>query len=167
MLKIKKRQDLSRGRGFTLIELTVTVALVGLLAWVTVPLFELTTTRVKEVELRSALRQIRTALDAYKAAADAGAVSRSVTESGYPPSLELLATGIETPERNSLGKRRVVFLRQIPRDPFFPDQTTPPAKQWLTRPYGGTFEDSRSEDIFDVASRSNRIALNGTPYREW
>ena len=165
MLEIKKRQDLTRGRGFTLIELTVTVALVGLLAWVTVPLFELTTTRVKEVELRSALRQIRSALDAYKAAADGGAVSKSVTESGYPPSLELLTTGIET--ANSLVKRRIVFLRQIPRDPFFPDQTTPPAKQWLTRPYGGTFEDSRSDDIFDVASRSNRIALNGTLYREW
>ena len=165
MLKIKKRRHRQLDRGFTLIELTVTVALVGLLAWVTVPLFEITTTRVKEVELRSALRQIRSALDAYKAAADAGAVSRTVTESGYPPSLELLTTGIET--TNRAGMRHVVFLRQIPRDPFFPDQTTPPAKQWLTRSYGGAFEDSRSDDIFDVASRSNRIALNGTPYREW
>lgn len=165
MLMIKSHGDRQRDRGFTLIELTVTVALVGLLAWVTVPLFEITTTRVKEVELRSALRQIRSALDAYKTAADAGAVSKSVTESGYPPSLELLTAGIES--TNRLGIRRVVFLRQIPRDPFFPDQTAPPAKQWLTRSYGGTFEDSRSDDIFDVASRSNRIALNGTPYREW
>ena len=162
---IKNRRDPQLERGFTLIELTVTVALVGLLAWVTVPLFEITTTRVKEVELRSALRQIRSALDAYKAAADAGAISKSVTESGYPPSLELLTTGIET--KNRLGVRHVVFLRQLPRDPFFPDQTTAPAKQWLTRPYGGTFEDSRPDDIFDVASRSERIALNGTPYREW
>ena len=162
MLNFKNRRAY---RGFTLIELTVTVALVGLLAWATVPLFEITTTRVKEVELKSALRQIRTALDAYKAAADAGAVSKTVTESGYPPSLELLTEGIET--TNRLGVRRVVFIRQIPRDPFFPDQTISPAKQWLTRSYGGVFEDSRSDDIFDVASRSKRIALNGTPYREW
>ena len=153
-------------RGFTLIELTVTVALVGLLAWVTVPLFEVTSTRIKEVELRSALRQIRGALDAYKVAADGAGISKKVTESGYPQSLEQLTQGVET--QRSLGLRRVVFLRQIPRDPFFPDQSTPPAKQWATRAYGTTFEESQpGADVFDVASRSNRVALNGTPYREW
>lgn len=153
-------------RGFTLIELTVTVALVGLLAWVSVPLFEVTSTRVKEVELRGALRQIRSALDAYKAAADSGSVPKTVSDSGYPPSLEVLTEGIETPR--SLGKRRVVFLRQIPRDPFFPDQSTPPAVQWATRAYGSRLEDSQSgPDVFDVSSRSPRIGLNGAPYREW
>ena len=85
-----QRQVRAPEHGFTLIELTVTVALVGLLAWVTVPLFEVTSTRIKEVELRSALRQIRGALDAYKAAADGAAVSKKVTESGYPQSLEQL-----------------------------------------------------------------------------
>src|SRR4030095_6411922 len=139
--------------GFTLIELTVTVALVGLLAWVTVPLFEITSTRIKEVELRSALRQIRGALDAYKAAGDGGAISKKVNESGYPPSLELLAEGVESTRIG--GSRRVVFLRQIPRDPFFPDQTTPPAKQWAMRAYGSDFEEFRAgDDIYDVASRS-------------
>ena len=153
-------------RGFTLIELTVTVALVGLLAWVTVPLFEVTSTRIREVELRSALRQIRGALDAYKAAADGGAIPKRVNESGYPPSLEVLAEGVES--SSTVGSRRLMFLRQIPRDPFFPDQSTPPAKQWATRAYGSTFKDSESgDDVFDVASKSNRVALNGTPYREW
>jgi general secretion pathway protein G len=163
-----ERQVRSLDHGFTLIELTVTVALVGLLAWVTVPLFEVTSTRVKEVELRSALRQIRGALDAYKAAADFGTISKTVTESGYPPSLELLTQGIEMQQRNLGAAKRVVFLRQIPRDPFFPDQSTPPAKQWATRTYGSAFEESRmGDDVYDVSSRSNRIALNGTPYREW
>jgi general secretion pathway protein G len=163
---LTERQARRLDRGVTLIELTVTVALVGLLAWVTVPLFEVTSTRVKEVELRSALRQIRTALDAYKAAADGGTISKTVTESGYPPSLELLTQGIEM--QRSLGAKRVVFLRQIPRDPFFPDQSIPPAKQWATRAYGDAFEESQTgADVFDVSSRSNRIALNGTPYREW
>ena len=153
-------------RGFTLIELTVTVALVGLLAWVTVPLFEVTSTRIKELELRSALRQIRGALDAYKAAAEGGAIPKKVNESGYPASLELLTQGAES--SRSLGSRRLVFLRQIPRDPFFPDQSTPPVKQWATRAYGSTFEDSESgDDVYDVASQSSRVALNGTPYREW
>jgi general secretion pathway protein G len=164
---LTERQARRLDRGFTLIELTVTVALVGLLAWVTVPLFEVTSTRVKEVELRSALRQIRGALDAYKAAADAGAIPKNLTDSGYPPSLEMLALGIETSSR-SLGTRRVVFLRQIPRDPFFPDQSIPPAKQWATRAYGNAFEESwTGDDVYDVSSRSSRIALNGTPYREW
>jgi len=161
-----QRQVKAPEHGFTLIELTVTVAIVGLLAWVTVPLFEVTSTRVKEVELRSALRQIRGALDAYKAAADGGAISKKINESGYPPSLELLAEGVES--ARTVGSRRVVFLRQIPRDPFFPDQSTPPAKQWATRAYGSNFEESQAgDDVYDVASRSNRVALNGTPYREW
>ena len=153
-------------RGFTLIELTVTVALVGLLAWVTVPLFEVTSTRVKEVELRGALRQIRGALDAYKAAADSGTIAKTLSDSGYPPSLEVLTQGIES--ARSLGTRHVVFLRQIPRDPFFPDQSTPPAVQWATRAYGSRLDDSQSgPDVFDVATRSPRVGLNGVPYREW
>lgn len=153
-------------RGFTLIELTVTVALVGLLAWVTVPLFEVTSTRVKEVELRGALRQIRSALDAYKVAADSGSISRTATDSGYPPSLEVLAQGAVA-ARGAAGGR-LVFLRQIPRDPFFPDQSTPPALQWATRAYGSPPDDFQpGRDVFDVSSRSSRIALNGVPYKEW
>src|SRR4029453_14867891 len=138
--------------GFTLIELTVTVALVGLLAWVTVPLFEIPSPRIKEWELRPGCRQIRGALDAYKAAGDGGAISKKVNESGYPPSLEVLAEGVES--SRTVGSRRLTFLRQIPRDPFFPDQSTPPAKQWATRAYGSTLEDPGSGDeVLDVASK--------------
>jgi general secretion pathway protein G len=153
-------------RGFTMIELVVTLTLVGLLAYVSVPLYEVTTTRLREAELRAALRQIRTALDAYKAAADSGAIAKSAAESGYPPTLEALVQGVAG-QREASG-RPLVFLRQVPRDPFVQDPTTPPAQQWATRSYGSPPDNPQpGSDIFDVASRSPRTGLNGVPYREW
>jgi general secretion pathway protein G len=152
--------------GFTLIELVVTLVLVGLVAYVSVPLYEVTSTRLRETELRAALRQIRTAIDAYKTAADSGVIPKGVTDSGYPPSLEILLQGTET-QREADG-RRIIFLRQLPRDPFFPDQAMAPAKQWATRSYSSPPDDPYpGSDVFDVASRSLRVGLNGVPYREW
>ncbi len=155
-----------RASGFTLIELVVALALVGLLALVSVPLYEVASTRIKEAELRGALRTIRSAIDAYKAAADSGAIAKGATESGYPPSLEVLVYGVEA-QRDAAG-RRLVFLRQVPRDPFCPDPLAPPAQQWATRSYGSAPDDPQpGADVFDVASRSQRVGSNGVPYREW
>jgi general secretion pathway protein G len=157
---------MKRLHGFTLIELVVTLVLVGLLAHISVPLYEVTMTRMREAELRAALRQIRSALDAYKAAGDAGTIARSPADSGYPPSLEVLLEGAEV-QRDS-GGRRLVFLRQIPRDPFCADQTIAPARQWATRGYASPPDDPQpGSEVFDVASRSVRVGLNGVPYREW
>ena len=153
-------------RGFTLIELLVTLVLVSLVASISVPLYEVTTTRLREAELRAALRQIRAAIDAYKAAADSGLIAKGVTESGYPPSLEILAQGVDV--QNLAGGRRLVFLRQLPRDPFSLEQAAPPAQHWANRSYGSPPDDPRpGDDVFDVASRSDRVGLNGVPYREW
>jgi general secretion pathway protein G len=153
-------------RGFTLIELVVALALVGVLALVSVPLYEVASTRIKEAELRAALRTLRGAIDAYKAAVDSGAIAKGATESGYPPSLEVLVTGVEV-QRDAAG-RRLVFLRQLPRDPFFPDPAAPPAQHWATRSYGSPPDDPQpGADVFDVASRSRRVGTNGLPYREW
>jgi general secretion pathway protein G len=164
-----KSSAMGRGRrptGFTLIELVVTVALVGLLALVTVPLFEITSTRLREQELRAALREIRTALDAYRAAADAGVVAKGAADSGYPPSLDVLTQGVESPK--SLAGRRVVFLRRVPRDPFAPDPSLVPSLQWATRSYGSPADDPQpGADVYDVASRSRRTGLNGIAYKEW
>jgi general secretion pathway protein G len=156
---------MTRRRGFTLIELAVTLALVGLLAYVSVPLYEATTTRLREAELRAALREIRTAIDAYKAAADSGAIPKGAGESGYPPSLEVLVQGVEA--QRDPG-RRLVFLRRLPRDPFCPDPAAPPARHWATRSHASPPDDPQpGPDVFDVASRSPRIGSNGVPYREW
>jgi general secretion pathway protein G len=153
-------------RGFTLIELLVTLMLVGLVASISVPLYEVTSTRLREAELRASLRQIRTAIDAYKAAADAGMIAKSVTESGYPPSLEVLVQGIDV--QNQAGGRRIVFLRQLPRDPFYLEQAASPAQQWATRSYGSPPDNPRpGDDVFDVASRSEHVGLNGIQYRDW
>lgn len=152
--------------GFTLVELVVTLALVGLLAWVSVPLYEVATTRLHEAELRAALRQIRTALDAYKTAADGGQIAKGASDSGYPASLQVLVEGIEA--QREAGGRRIVFLRRLPRDPFAPDAAAPPGQQWATRGYGSPPEAPQpGADVFDVASRSPRTGLNGVPYREW
>jgi general secretion pathway protein G len=157
---------MKRSRGFTLIELVVTLVLVGLLAYISMPLYEVTMTRVREAELRAALRQIRTAIDAYKVAADSGLIAKSATASGYPRSLEVLLQGAER-QRDASGGR-IVFLRQLPRDPFSPDQTLAPARQWRTRSFDSPMDDPQpGNDVFDVSSQSIRTGLNGVPYREW
>ena len=101
-------------RGFTLIELLVTVAIVAILASIALPLAELSTQRSREAELRSALREIRTAIDAYKQAADQGRVKKSLEQTGYPPNLDLLVNGVE--DEKDPKKARIYFLRRLPRE---------------------------------------------------
>ena len=154
-------------RGFTLIELVITVAIVALLASVALPLSEVVVTRAKETELRRALREIRGAIDAYKQATLDGRIKPpAIGESGYPKSLEILAEGVENVQ--SPKKEKIYFLRRIPRDPFEPDASLKPAETWGKRSYASPpDEPAEGEDVFDVFSRSTRVGLNGIPYREW
>jgi general secretion pathway protein G len=161
-------------RGFTLIELVVTLALVGVMALVAVPLYEVTAIRMKEAELRTSLRQIRTALDAYKDAADAGKIKKEPDESGYPPSLKVLVEGVDAAQSqtnvttSTNGPSRLMFLRQLPRDPFTPDASLPPEEQWDTRSYGSPPSDPQpGKDVYDVMSKSTAVGSNGVAYKDW
>jgi general secretion pathway protein G len=155
-----------RQSGFTLLELVVTVALVGIMAMVAVPLGELTIQRVRESELRIGLRQIREALDSYKRASDAGKVERRADGSGYPRTLEELAGGVV--DAKSPNKAKIFFLRRLPRDPFYPDANAPAEATWGKRSYASDGDmPMEGEDVFDVYSRSERVGLNGIAYREW
>jgi len=154
-------------RGFTLVEMVVTVAIVGLLASVALPLAEVGVKRSKEHELRLALREIRTALDAYKQAVEEGRVAHALQESGYPESLQMLVEGV--PDASSPdGKKRIHFLRRIPRDPLYSDPTQPDEETWGKRSYASSHDaPEEGEDVFDVYSLASGTGLNGIPYRRW
>ena len=156
-----------RGRGFTFIELVITVAIIGILALGVFPLAELTAKRTKEQDLRLALRQIRTALDEYKKAADAGRIPKKADESGYPPSLDILVDGVLASD-DPTRRNRVYFLRRVPRDPFHLDPSARPADTWGRRSYESSHENpAPGRDVFDVYSLSEGVGLNGVPYRQW
>lgn len=154
-----------RGGGFTLLEMMIVVAILGVLALGLLPLNDLAVQRTKESELRAALRQIRGALDAYRRAAEEGRVERKADESGYPRRLEDLVSGVK--DAKAADNRKIYFLRRLPRDPFA-DAALPAERSWGLRSYASA-PDSPAEgrDVFDVYSRSERVGLNGVPYRQW
>lgn len=147
-------------------ELLVVVAIMSILAAIAFPLAELSHRRAQEEELRRSLREIRSALDAYKRMVDAGLIARPSGGSGYPPNLQVLVNGetnAQTPQASKL-----YFLRRIPRDPLAPDTVADAAATWGLRSYDSPPDDPRpGHDVYDVYSKAQGSGLDGRPYRQW
>jgi general secretion pathway protein G len=147
-------------------ELVVTLALLGLMALMAAPMSEVAVQRAQEQQLREGLREIRTALDRYRFAADQGLIERQVGDSGYPPNLEVLVNGV--PNKKSPGGELMVFLRRVPRNPFAPSELQPASATWGLRSYTSPADaPAPGADVFDVYTRAPGTGLNGIPYRDW
>lgn len=152
--------------GYTLIELVVTVAIVGLLSAIALPTAELAVQRSREQDLKLALREIRSGLDAYKQAYDEGRIARKLGESGYPPALSALVEGVA--DAQSAQQRKLYFLRRIPRDPMMRDPSIPAERTWGLRSYASDADaPHEGADVFDVYSKADGTGLDGVPYRRW
>jgi len=155
---------LGQGRGFSLIELLVVTSIILVLAGAAMPLARITIQRQREIELRRALRELRTAIDKYKDAVDQGQIGgtdNQLGSEGYPPDLDTLVEGV-TAAGDASG-RKLRFLRRVPVDPMTR------SAEWGLRSYQDA-PDARSwggKNVFDVYSRSEGTALDGTKYRDW
>jgi general secretion pathway protein G len=155
---------MSAQRGYTFIELLVVATIILILASAIMPLARVTSTRTREAELRRELREMRTAIDKYKDAADTGQIGTldlKVGSENYPPDLATLVEGVAA--ANDATGRKLKYLRRIPVDPM--THTT----DWGLRSYQDK-PDATSwggQNVFDVYSTFNGTALDGTKYKDW
>ena len=156
-----------RPGGFTLIEMVAALAIFAVLAAVSIAPLKLERQRAKERELRSALSQIREALDRYKRMTEDGLIEKAGPgASGYPSSLQVLEEGIRDASRP--GSSRIYLLRRVPRDPMHPDAAMPAARTWGLRSYASPPDSPQAgADVFDVYSLAEGTGLNGIRYRQW
>lgn len=157
-------------RGFTLIEMVVVVAIVAVLAAAALPLQALAVQRAQEQALRHALRTIRSALDAHRQAVEARRIAPGPDGSPWPASLDVLVQGaplLDAEGRPQTGGQRLSFLRRLPRDPFA-DPGLPAADTWDLRASDTPPEaPAPGRDVFDLQSRSQRQALDGSRHAQW
>lgn len=168
--------SLRNRHGLTIIELIVTVVILSILGMLVFPLTQMTAKRVKELELRRNLREIRTAIDRYKEEYDKavkdGKKQNVADKSGYPESLEML---VEGDDFGGLSKDKKKFLRRVPPDPFNKSkgkngETLSDVKDmWGLRSYKDKPDSTQwgREDVFDVYSLSEETAIDGTKYKDW
>jgi general secretion pathway protein G len=148
------------GRAFTLVELIAAITILLILTSVALPLARVQVQRTREVALRRALREIRQAVDRYKDFADRGMIPTKADSFGYPPDLETLVTGVPL---KGTATAKYKFLRRIPVDPMTGQtdwglramQDEPESRSW-----GGG-------NVFDVHTKSQGTALDGTRYADW
>ena len=154
------RRRLHGRAGYTLAEMVLVCAVLSILALTVLPVAKFTSKRLKETELRAALREMRNAIDEHKRYSDAGLLPLELGSEGYPMELEAL---VELQDVVGQVDKQIRFLRRIPIDPMTGErewglrstQDEPDSSSW-----GG-------ENIFDVYSLSEGVGLNEVPYLEW
>jgi len=155
------------GRGFTLVEMIITLAILAILALSALPLGKMAVKRENEIELQRSLRLMREAIDAWKKLADEKKIKADEDTQGYPPTLEDLVKGLEVEGTDASGKgsgKKIVrFLRRIPKDPMTD------SFDWGLRSYQDDPDSDvwGEENVYDVYTKSPAVALDGTRYRDW
>jgi general secretion pathway protein G len=155
--RIRIQRTIKRAQGFTLVELIVATTILLVLTGMAIPMARVTIKRQRERELRHAIWEMRDAIDRYKAEADRGAFQIKVGAEGYPPDLDTLVKGVD------VGGKKLKFLRRIPIDPMTGNtdwglramQDDPDSNSW------------NGENVFDVYTKSEGTALDGTKYKDW
>jgi general secretion pathway protein G len=161
---LRHRRSWTPHDGYTFVELLVVTAIIMILASAVMPLARVTATRQREAELKRALREMRTAIDRFKDAADAQQIASldiKAGSEGYPADLETLVEGVAVP--NDVTGRKLKFLRRIPIDPMTK------STDWGLRAYQDDPDATRwgGQNVFDVHTTFEGTALDGTKYRDW
>lgn len=164
MIQAGLREGSAGARGYTFVELLVVTSILLILASAAMPLAKVTATRQREAELRRALREMRTAIDKYKDAADLGQIGQleiKAGSEGYPADLDTLVEGVAA--NNDATGRKLKFLRRVPVDPM----TRKP--EWGLRSYQDEPDATRwgGQNVFDVYTTFEGTALDGSKYRDW
>ncbi len=151
-----------RGSGFSLVELITVVVIISILSVAAMPLVRHSVQREREIELRRALRGMRTAIDDYQTFVIENKIKFDEDTYGFPEKLENLVDGITY--RDKENKQRVrKFLRRIPVNPMDPDS------DWGLRSYQDKADATSwgGQNVWDVYCPVSRRALDGTLYRDW
>ena len=155
-----RRRSQGSQAGYTLAELVMVASVLVLLSAITLPLVKFTSRRLKEMELRQDLRQMRAAIDEYKRYSDAGLIPVDLGADGYPKELDVLVKGVEL-----VGQvdKKARFLRRIPIDPMTGND------QWGLRSFSDEPDSTMTDgnDVYDVYSLSTGTGLDGIPYSKW
>jgi general secretion pathway protein G len=150
--------------GYSLIELLAVTVVLLVMASAVMPLAKVTVQRTREAELRRSLREMRTAIDRFKDAADLQQIASTDLKTGaegYPPTLEILVEGVRA--NGDASGRKLKFLRRVPFDPMTRSQ------EWGKRSYQDDADSSSwgGQNVYDVFTESDGIALDGTKYADW